>query len=79
MIKNVACRNCRRAGPASEPRSGHPYGWYSLSVNIPPELDHTGNKPYRWVGLFCSIGCLMAHEDVLIRDAETMRGLYDRE
>ena len=62
---------------------GHPYGWYNLTVNVPPVV-HTSNdsrpaKPYLWLGIFCSVGCLVAHERVLIEQAELTADLYRHE
>jgi hypothetical protein len=77
MIKTVSCRTCGRTVTVQEPANGHPYGWYTLSVNVPPDMGHKGEKFFRWLGMFCSIGCLMAHEETLIRDAELAQELYD--
>lgn len=77
MIKTVECRTCHRTYEhRADIRTGHPYGWYSLTVNTPPEMGHA-DKCYRWVGIFCSVGCLMAHEEKLLEYAELARGLYD--
>ena len=79
MLKTVECRSCHRtADHRTDIPDGHPHGWYNLTVNVPPELGQRG-KGYRWIGVFCSIGCLMAHEQILIEQAEEMHGLYDRD
>ena len=78
MIKTATCRNCGRTVAIPAPSEGHPYGWYSLSVGVPAELGHSG-KTYRWVGMFCSVGCLMAHENKLLEYVEATEGLYVRE
>ena len=80
MIKTIKCRNCQRTVQVT-PRDddeGHPYGWYSVTVSVPPEMGHDG-KTYRWVGRFCSVGCLVAHERVMIGYVELLAGSYPLE
>lgn len=40
------------------PLEGHPYGWYHLSVTVPPWYSAQSGRPYIWIGLFCSADCL---------------------
>jgi hypothetical protein len=51
------CSTCRREVEVPRPSGGHPYGWYSISVNVPPGFSFHG-QPYRWVGLYCSAQCI---------------------
>ena len=77
--KQVYCRGCGRTAVIPAPAAnGHPYGWYTLSVSVPPEVG-TAGKPYIWIGLFCCVGCLIGHESDLAEDAMLTEGLYERE
>ena len=76
--RRVHCRGCARQATTPAPAEGHPYGWYTLSVNVPPEIAG-GGRAYIYIGLFCSIGCLVGHERTLTEDAELTAGLYERE
>lgn len=51
----IYCHGCRGGTPHDQQK-----GWYSLSVNVPPELGKNG-KPYIWLGVWCSLKCL-AHD-----------------
>jgi hypothetical protein len=76
--RRVHCRGCNREATTPNPAGGHPYGWYTLSVNVPPEVGSNG-RPYIYIGLFCSVSCLVGHERTLNEDAELTAGLYERE
>ena len=76
--RRVHCRGCGRQTTAPNPAAGHPYGWYTLSVNTPPEVGSNG-RPYIYIGLFCSVSCLVGHEHTLNMDAELTAGMYERE
>jgi len=78
-VKTVTCRACGRTLEISAPQAGHPYGWYSLSVNVPSHLNSVSGRPYRWVGLFCSVSCLVGHEAELRSQRALMRRLYEPE
>jgi hypothetical protein len=71
------CRNCngtaRRPGPG-----GYPVGWYGLTVSVPEWYsgDATG-KTYVWLGMFCSVTCLLAHGPQLQADADLAHLVYD--
>lgn len=77
--RQVYCRGCGRTTEVPVPESrGHPYGWYMLSVNVPPEIGSHG-KPYIYIGLFCCTDCLIGHQDEL-READMLtQGVYERE
>jgi hypothetical protein len=76
--RELTCKGCHRTAEVPIPQAGHPYGWYSLSVNLPEGLNNDG-KAYRWIGTFCSVGCLVSYEDQLIAWQERLEGLYERE
>jgi hypothetical protein len=77
--REVHCRGCGRKVTTPAPAAGgHPYGWYTLSVNVPPEVGSNG-RPYIYMGLFCSIGCLVGYENALAAAAALTEGLYERE
>jgi hypothetical protein len=76
----MTCRGCDRTVEVPDPdNDGHPYGWYSLSVRMPLELNGLTRKPFRWVGMFCSIECLMGHGPQLIAWQKRMADQYERE
>jgi uncharacterized protein CbrC (UPF0167 family) len=77
--KTVHCRTCERAVEIPEPAQGHPYGWYSVSVSVPPWLNADSGKAYRWVGMFCSPSCLTAHNIELTAQEALMREAYEPE
>ena len=78
-MRIVYCRGCGRKAEIPAPDAGgHPYGWYTLSVNVPPEIGSHG-KPYIYIGLFCQIGCLIGYENTLDEAAALTEGLYERE
>lgn len=77
--KDIACRGCGRTVEVPDPHEGHPYGWYSVSVNMPPALNSASRRPYRWVGMFCSPACLAAHVPALESQRELTRGVYEAE
>jgi hypothetical protein len=77
--KTVHCRTCQREVEVPEPQEGHPYGWYSVSVNTPPWLNGISGKAYRWVGMFCSPSCLTAHNSELTAQEALMREAYEPE
>lgn len=77
--KLVTCGNCRRSVSVPDPNEGHPYGWYTVSVNVPAWFNPISGKPYRWIGLFCSVGCLVAHEEKLLSMRELAEQAYAAE
>lgn len=79
--REVFCRKCRRKArvPREEAR-GHPYGWYYLTVNVPPWFNSAAaSRPYRAVGLFCSADCLAASAEEIRADEEIHREAYEHE
>lgn len=63
--RSQECRTCRGQFTAAPEERGRPYGWYSISVSVPPELGK-GGKPYLWVGTYCSARCLAAAMPVIV-------------
>lgn len=59
MSKLYVCHHCKCRWEAFRDGDGRPWGWYSLSVNVPVHLGKAG-KPYLWAGQWCSAGCLAA-------------------
>jgi hypothetical protein len=56
--RTLECKTCRGRFTAAD-GTGRPFGWYSVSVTVPPELGKHG-KPFLWLGTFCSARCLAA-------------------
>lgn len=79
-VRTVSCRQCGRRAETPAPSSdGHPYGWFYLTVNVPPWFNSGSGKPYRAIGLFCSPGCLAAAMPEIGRNAELHREAYEHE
>ena len=71
------CRNCggtaRKPGPAT-----YPVGWYGLTVSVPEWYCEDGSgRQYVWMGLFCSVDCLLAHGPELQDKADLAHQVYD--
>ena len=63
------CRNCM--GTARKQGSGsYPAGWYALTVSVPEWYGTGSGKQYIWLGMFCSVACLLAHGPQLQADAD---------
>lgn len=77
--KFVTCGNCGRSVIVPDPTEGHPYGWYSVSVGVPTWFNSGSGKPYRWIGVFCSVGCLVGHEEKLLIMRELAEQVYEAE
>jgi hypothetical protein len=80
ITKTVTCRTCKReiTIPAY-PAEGHPYGWYYLTVNVPPWFNTYSDKPYRAIGLFCSVLCIANAVPEIETDENLHRQAYDSE
>lgn len=77
-MKQVSCRGCGRTVTVPYPAQGHPYGWYTVSVSVPPHLANSRNgAPYIYVGLFCCPDCLAGHLPVLQEARDLAAGVYD--
>lgn len=50
----VQCKGCGGLALRSPDQLGRPWGWLSLSINVPKK----GGKGYDWIGVFCSVDCL---------------------
>jgi hypothetical protein len=50
----VQCSGCKGLALRSPDQQGHPWGWFSISINTPKK----GNKGYEWVGVYCSVECI---------------------
>jgi hypothetical protein len=78
--RTVSCRQCKKTAETPSPNSeGHPYGWFYLTVNVPPWFNAGSGKPYRAVGLFCSALCLTAAMPQITSDEELHSHAYDHE
>jgi hypothetical protein len=80
MPRTVHCRRCGGTAIAPDDQagrpSGRPYGWYLLSVNVPPELGKNG-QPFLWVGMWCGTGCLAADMPSIIEQEMLARMAYE--
>lgn len=79
-FKEVFCRSCRRKKevPAAD-AEGHPYGWFYLTVYVPPWFNSDSRRAYRPVGLFCSAACLAAGMPAVAESERLMEGAYEHE
>lgn len=74
MNRIARCKGC--GGVQETGDDGQPWGWYSLSVNVPPRLGKNG-KPFLWVGMWCSMLCLSGDLPLLGDQEELARMAYD--
>lgn len=51
----VQCKGCNGLALRSPDQQGRPYGWLSLSINVPRK----NGKGYEWIGVYCSYDCLV--------------------
>lgn len=81
--KTVTCKTCKRSveiPPEEEGKqSGRPYGWFYLTVHVPPWFNADSHRAYRPVGMFCSARCLAAGMPDVERQEALMDGAYERE
>jgi hypothetical protein len=78
--RTVSCRYCKKQAQTPSPNAeGHPYGWFYLTVNVPPWFNSATGKHYRAIGLFCSAACLAATLPEITRDEELHRNAYEHE
>jgi hypothetical protein len=78
--REVSCRYCKRRATVPVPEAqGHPYGWFYLTVSVPPWFNSATGKMYRAVGLFCSAECLARGLPDITRDEEMHRNAYEHE
>jgi len=82
--KTIFCRHCKRtveipAQDAQGDQSGHPYGWFYLTVHVPPWFNQDSRRAYRPVGTFCSADCLAAGMPEIQRQERLMEGAYEHE
>lgn len=58
-VKTVFCRACGRTAEIARSQSdGRPWGWYFITVHVPPGYNKTTGKTYLVVGLFCCVACI---------------------
>jgi hypothetical protein len=69
----VQCNKCKGLAVRSPDQQGHPYGWFSVSINVPKGKN---GKGYEWVGVYCSYDCL-AGDLQRIEKAEENHPDYD--
>jgi hypothetical protein len=77
--RTVTCRGCGRTAECPDPAEGHPYGWYYLTVNVPPWFNSDSERNYRAIGLFCSVSCIARRMDAIRSDEELHRQAYEAE
>jgi hypothetical protein len=81
--RTVFCRHCKRSVeiPASVQgdQSGRPYGWFYLTVHVPPWFNQDSRRAYRPVGVFCSAACLTADMPEIEEQESLMEGAYEHE
>lgn len=81
--KTVFCKTCKRSveipPEEGDGQHGHPYGWFYLTVHVPPWFNAGSRRAYRPVGTFCSAKCLAAGMPGIARQEALMRGAYERE
>lgn len=78
--RKVTCKGCKRTEQVPEPSAeGHPYGWFYLTVNVPPWFNSGTGRMYRSIGLFCSAVCLESSMPEIARDEEQHRHAYEHE
>jgi hypothetical protein len=77
-VKRVyVCHYCQGCGEVEQQQGdGRPWGWYTLSVNVPAWMGKAG-KPYLWVGMWCSAACLAADMPTLIGQEQLARLAYE--
>lgn len=68
----LRCRGC--GGTLDGGGTVTPPGWYQISVGVPKWLAPRG---FRWVGLFCSVGCIEAAIPGLEAQERLAREVYD--
>jgi hypothetical protein len=73
----VICRNCR--GAARKTSTGWPpTGWYGLTVSVPEWYSDDGSgKQHVWLGMFCTVACLIGYGPQLQADADLAHQVYD--
>ena len=70
------CRNC--GGTASRPGPGvYPVGWYGLTVSVPEWYSTGSGKQYIWMGMFCTVTCLVGYGPQLQDAADLAHQAYD--
>ena len=69
------CRGC--GGQARKIDASTPDGWYSLTVSVPEWYSTGSGKDYVWIGMFCSVTCLVAYGPQLQADADLAHQAYD--
>jgi hypothetical protein len=69
------CRGCGGWAYRGD-RDGRPYGWLTMSVNVPPGMGRNG-KPWIWVGMFCCTACLAEALPALQKQETVARQEYD--
>lgn len=80
--QTVFCKTCKRSveiPPQAEEQHGHPYGWFYLTVHVPPWFNSDSKRAYRPIGTFCSAKCLAAGMPEVEHQEALMDGAYDRE
>ena len=76
MSNLKVCHYCQGRREFPDGSHGHPWGWYALSVNVPPEMGKNG-QPFLWVGVWCSMECLAADIPALAGQEELARMAYE--
>lgn len=71
----VECRGCHGTAPRPDEQGARPVGWYGLSVQVP--AGWTAGRNYVWVGLWCSVQCLLDTAGELLAQEAIARAGYD--
>lgn len=72
--RTMRCKGCERR--VATPKARGPYGWYTLSVGVPRDLDPRG---YIWIGMYCSVRCLAFETPNMVLQEEATADLYEHE
>jgi hypothetical protein len=81
LPKVIFCAGCGREVEQDDKTNaeGHPFGLYNLTANCPRWFNLETGKPYRWIGTFCSVDCLIAHGATLREQTALLAGVYECE
>lgn len=75
LASYVDIKRCKHCGTEETVPQGAspPPGWLSLSVTVPAGVTTKKGQPFLWIGLFCSVACLLQNGPELER-AEALAG-----
>lgn len=73
----VNCRGCGVSTNDVDRQGGEPQGWIRLAMNTPPVLDRRTDRPFSWLGEYCSLACVTADWDELLAKKDQLRSALD--